>query len=299
MNLSRRDWFKGLSAAGLAAAAAPRAAAREPKTVQPGDAGMLYDSTRCVGCRACTTRCKEANGLPPDAAETDGVAYNAPIDLSATNKSILKLYREGDTAAFVKRQCMHCADPACVSVCMAGALHKTENGVVAYSKDVCVGCRYCQIACAFDVPKFTWNDPLPLIVKCEMCRHRPEGPACCEACPRGALVAGTMSALIEEAHGRINAAPDRYNPKVYGEHDGGGLHALYLTAKQVPFEKLGLPDLPENPIPQTSETVQHTLYKGFVAPAALFGLFTFAQYYNERRRQAAEKAGAQGREDGA
>jgi Fe-S-cluster-containing dehydrogenase component len=292
MNLSRRDWFKGLSAAGLAAAvAAPGAQAREAKTVHPEDIGMLYDSTRCVGCRACTTACKEANGLPPDVVETDGAAYNAPHDLSATNKSILKLYREGDTAAFVKRQCMHCADPACVSACMAGALHKMDNGIVAYDKSVCVGCRYCQIACAFDVPKFTWTEPLPLIVKCEMCRHRPEGPACCEACPRGAMMTGTMAALTEEAHRRVNGDPDAYDPKVYGEHEAGGLHVLYLTGKAVPFEKLGLPDVPGQPIPQTSETIQHTLYKGFVAPAALFGLFTFAQYFNERRRQAAEDAG--------
>lgn len=290
MNLSRREWFKGLSAAGLAAAVTPSARAREAKTVHPEDVGVLYDSTRCVGCRACTTRCKEVNGLPLDVVKTDGVAYNAPEDLSASNKSILKLYKDGNTEAFVKRQCMHCADPACVSVCMAGALHKTQNGIVAYNKNVCVGCRYCQIACAFDVPKFTWNEPLPLIVKCEMCRHRPEGPACCEVCPRGAMISGTMGGITEEAHRRINDAPDRYDPKVYGEHDGGGLHALYLTGKSVSFENLGLPDLPDHPIPETSETVQHTLYKGFVAPAALFGLFTFAQYFNERRRQEAEKA---------
>ena len=290
MNLSRREWFKGLSAAGLAAVAAPRAQAREAKTVHPEDVGMLYDSTRCVGCRACTTKCKEANGLPPDKIDLDGAAYNAPDDLSASNKSIIKLYREGQTAAFVKRQCMHCADPACVSVCMAGALHKTDNGIVAYNKNVCVGCRYCQIACAFDVPKFTWNEPLPLIVKCEMCRLRPGGPACSEACPRGAMISGTMAGITEEAHARIAAEPDKYNPKVYGEHDGGGMHALYLTSKAVPFEKLGLPSVPEEPIPETSEMVQHTLYKGFVAPAALFGMFTFAQYFNERRRQEAERA---------
>ncbi len=290
MKLSRRDWFKGLSAAGLAAAASPPAHAREAKTVHPADVGMLYDSTRCVGCRACTTKCKEANGLPPDVVKRDGVAYNAPEDLSSSNKSILKLYKEGNTEAFVKRQCMHCADPACVSVCMAGALHKTDHGIVAYNKNICVGCRYCQIACAFDVPKFTWNEPLPLIVKCEMCRHRPEGPACCEVCPRGAMITGTMADLTQEAHRRIGGDPDKYDPKVYGEHDGGGLHVLYLTGKAVSFEQLGLPDVPDHPIPETSEKVQHTLYKGFVAPAALFGIFTFAQYFNERRRQEAEKA---------
>jgi len=291
MSLSRREWFKSLSAAGLAAtAAAPCAEAREAKPVRPEELGLLYDSTRCIGCRACTTKCKEANGLPPDAVHWDGASYDAPKELSAHNKSILKLYRDGGTSAFVKRQCMHCADPACASVCMAGALHKMDNGIVAYNKNVCVGCRYCQIACAFDVPTFTWNEALPLIVKCEMCRHRPGGPACCEACPRGAMITGTMAGVTEEAHRRIEREPDKYHPKVYGEREGGGLHALYLTSKAVPFEKLGLPDVPEHPLPETSETVQHTLYKGFVAPVALFGLFTVAQFYNERRRQNTEQA---------
>ncbi len=291
MKTSRREWFKGLSAVGLAAATTePCAQAREAKPVRPEEVGLLYDSTRCIGCRACTTKCKEANGLPPDVVSLDGAPYNAPNELSASNKSILKLYREGQTAAFVKRQCMHCADPACVSVCMAGALHKMDNGIVAYNKNVCVGCRYCQIACAFDVPTFTWNAALPLIVKCEMCRHRPGGPACCEVCPRGAMISGTMAGVTEEAHRRIDSEPEKYDKKIYGERDGGGLHVLYLTSKAVSFEKLGLPDVPEDPIPETSETVQHTLYKGFVAPAALFGLFTFAQYFNERLRRTSDHA---------
>ncbi len=290
MNLTRREWFKGVSAAGLAAVAPGTATAREHKTVNPEDVGMLYDSTRCVGCRACITKCVEVNGLEPDVREIDGVKYAAPVDLDSHTKSIIKIYKENGREAFVKRQCMHCADPACVSVCMAGALHKDKNGVVAYDKSVCVGCRYCQIACAFDVPKFSWDKALPLIVKCEMCRDRPEGPACCEVCPRGALMTGTMEELIGEAHYRIEAEPEKYHPKVYGEHEGGGTHVLYLTAQDVPFEKLGLPAVPEKPLPETSETIQHTLYKGFAAPMGLFGLFTAAQFYHERRRRAVDGA---------
>ena len=85
---------------------------------------------------------------------------------------------------------------------------------------------------------------------------------------------GTMEELIGEAHYRIEAEPEKYHPKVYGEHEGGGTHVLYLTAQDVPFEKLGLPAVPEKPLPETSETIQHTLYKGFAAPMGLFGLFT-------------------------
>ena len=288
MTISRRDMLKGLSAAGISMAIAPAADARHPQTVKPDDVGMLYDSVRCIGCRACTTACKKANSMPLEVRKIDGAEYNAPLDLSSENMSVIKLSRCENDHAFVKTQCMHCADPACVSACMAEALHKLDNGTVAYNKNLCVGCRYCQIACPFDVPKFTWFEALPLIVKCELCRHRPEGPACCEACPREAMVAGTMADLSKLAHERIEKEPDKYLPHVYGETEAGGLHVLYLTSKEVPFVDLGLPKVPDHPIPQTSETIQHTLYKGFMAPAALFGIFTFAQYYHERRRKIAE-----------
>jgi hypothetical protein len=44
----------------------------------------------------------------------------------------------------------------------------------------------------------------------------------------------------------------------------------------VPFSKLGLPELPEKSYASTAENIQHTLYKGMIAPiVALAGLFYF------------------------
>lgn len=291
MSLSRRSFFKRIGAAGAVGAvglASGSAAARERQQAGPDDVGMLYDSTLCIGCRACVTKCKEVSGLPVDRELLGGAPYDAPRDLSETTKNIIKLYENGDTRAFMKMQCMHCIDPACVSVCMAGALHKTDNGIVAYDKDVCVGCRYCQVACPFDVPKFNWLEAFPLIIKCEMCRHREEGPACAEFCPRGAVKYGKLVDLLETAHARLEESPDRYEPDVYGEDDGGGTHVLYLSPKGVTFNDLGLPELPEEPLPHMSESVQHTIYAGFAAPAALYGLLMFAQFRN-RKKNAAEK----------
>jgi Fe-S-cluster-containing dehydrogenase component len=285
MNVSRRTALKGLAVA-AAAAPAGRAAARQRKAPAPDAVGMLYDSTRCIGCRACVTKCREANGLPPSRS-ADGL-YDAAVDLDGTTKNIIKLATLGEGRyAFVKAQCMHCVDPACTSVCMIGALHKdAATGVVEYDKDGCVGCRYCQVACPFNVPKFTWEKAAPQIVKCELCRHRGDAkkegplavanPACCEVCPREAVIYGRRDDLLTEASRRIAASPERYEPKVYGEFDAGGTHVLYLAARGVGFERLGLPDVGTDPAPQLSESIQHGIYYGALAPVALFGAALFA-----------------------
>jgi len=278
MTLSRRSVLRGAALAGATLVARP-ARARTPRPIPPAAVGMLYDSTRCIGCRACVVKCKEANGLPP--SRTPDGLYDAPPDLDGTTKNVIKLATLPDRTAFMKAQCMHCADPACTSVCMIGALHKNrETGVVEYDKDGCVGCRYCQVACPFKIPKFTWKAAVPQIVKCEMCRHRADekrgglhavaNPACCEVCPRAAVVYGARADLLREARRRLAAMPDRYEAGVYGEHDAGGTQVLYLTARGVPFGRLGLPEVGDAPAPALVETIQHGIYYGMIAPVALF-----------------------------
>ncbi len=280
--IGRRQAFRIAAAAGAAAVAAP-AAAREARRPSADDEGLLFDATRCVGCRACQTACKEANGLPPDRPAADGALYDAPLDLNGSTKNVIQLARgPGGETAFVKRQCMHCADPACVSVCMAGALHKIAGGVVAYDKDVCVGCRYCQVACPFDVPKFQWHTAVPVIVKCELCRGREKGPACAEVCPREAVVRGKRGALLAEGRRRIAAEPGAYVPKIYGETDGGGTNVLYLASRAVPFDALGLPKLPEHPMPELSESIQHGIYRYGLAPIALWTAVAVVQLRNRK-----------------
>ncbi len=280
MEITRRNLLKTAAVAGAVAAVADVAEAREEHHAAPDDVGMLYDSTLCVGCRACQTACKVANGLPPDARDASGGEYDAPLDLNATTKNIIKLATDGPASTYMKMQCMHCVDPACVSVCMMKALHVIEDGTVAYDVSRCVGCRYCQIACPFNVPKFEWSKSLPVvqdpkIVKCELCRHRKEGPACCEVCPRGAVIYGKRTALLAEARRRIAAQPGKYfEDRVYGEVEGGGTHVLYLSPAGVSFQALGLPALPSRPAPELSETIQHGIYQGAIAPIALLAAFT-------------------------
>jgi Fe-S-cluster-containing dehydrogenase component len=307
MRISRRKALQTAAVAGAAVALADRAEARESRVPNADDHAMLFDATLCVGCRACQSACKEANGLPPDRKTVDGGVYDAPLDLNGTTKNVIKLATGDGETAFVKSQCMHCADAACVSVCMAGALHYDHDkpGVVAYNDVTCVGCRYCQVACAFNVPKFEWSKALPLpvsaqpkIVKCELCRTRPAkdgkwpGPACAEACPRGAVVHGRRGALLTEAKARIAASPGRYfEDRAYGENEGGGTHVLYLAPRKVSFAALGLPGLPSEPLPEGSEKVQHAAYKWGIAPVGLYVLLTAVQL---RARRRAKRDQAQG-----
>lgn len=288
MSVSRRSLLKGVAAAGGAAvvAASPVQAAR-PRKQAPEDAmGMLYDTTLCIGCKACVRACKEANNLPPD-TDTPGMEglYDAPLRLNGTTKNIIQLYQEGNRRSYVKRQCMHCIDPACVGACMIGALQKRELGIVTWDPDRCIGCRYCQMACPFNVPKFEWTDRNPYIVKCEYCKDRPGDkqwvPACCEVCPRQAVIYGKRSDLLAEARRRLAEHPDRYVPKIYGEHDLGGTQVLYLS--HLPFDKLGFRFESDQPVPEMQQTIQHGIYQGFIAPAALYVALGAVMWRNRRK----------------
>ncbi|HUK83741.1 MAG TPA: hydrogenase 2 operon protein HybA [Verrucomicrobiae bacterium] len=270
--MNRRSALKMLvSGAAATAVAATGSDARAATDKPPGDVvGMLYDATLCVGCKACVAACAKANGLDPDTSWSSGL-YQAPVSLNARTKNIIKLYREGSEQSYVKSQCMHCLDPACASACMLGALSKDERGIVWWNGDLCVGCRYCQVACPYDVPKFEWNSPTPKIVKCELCRGRlDEGdlPACVDVCPRNAVIFGTRSELLKEAHRRLERYPDLYIQKVFGENDGGGTQVLYIS--HVDFGKLGLPDLGDRPVAENVRMVQRNIYWGFAAPVAAY-----------------------------
>jgi Fe-S-cluster-containing dehydrogenase component len=286
VGITRRAALSGLLTAGATAVGVKSATAAVLPTPPADAVGMLYDTTLCIGCKACVVACQDANGLPRDPAGIDA-RYDAPVDLNYRAKNVIKLYHEGTQRSFVKVQCMHCVDPACVAACMLGALKKSEFGVVTYNVDYCVGCRYCEVACPYGVPKFQWASATPRIVKCELCNHRlakGQEPACTEVCPRHAVIFGKRADLLAEAKRRIAENPGRYVPKIYGETDGGGTQVLYLS--HVSFDKIGFPALGDAPAPDLARSVQHGVYRGFVAPVALYGVLGMIAFRNRKQGRA-------------
>jgi Fe-S-cluster-containing dehydrogenase component len=270
--MNRRQALLGIVGIGGSAASALALRGEEHPAhpvASPDAVAMLYDNTICTGCKACMPACNEANGLPPDTHLAGGL-WDAPADLNAQTKNIIKLYEDSGTAGFcfVKRQCMHCLDPACVTGCPFGALEKNRWGAVTWDSSRCIGCRYCEVACPFEVPKFEWNKWNPKIVKCEFCYDRlnkDEQPACTAVCPTGAVIFGKRADLLAQAKARITAAPGKYfENRVYGEHEAGGTQVLYLS--KVAFDKIGLPQLGSTSLGHYATKVSSVLYKWFSGP---------------------------------
>jgi formate dehydrogenase iron-sulfur subunit len=200
---------------------------------------ILVDITKCIGCRSCEQACKEIQGFPK---ETE-------LKLSPTALTIVE--EHGDK--YVRRMCLHCEDPACASACLVGALKKTTLGPVTYDASKCIGCRYCLVACPFSVPRYEWTKLVPFVKKCDMCAARQaqgQPPACVEACPVGASIAGWRDEILEEAQGRILGDSKYVKHIYYGSEEAGGTSVFFIS--DVPFEKLGFVEAPRQPMPALS-----------------------------------------------
>jgi formate dehydrogenase beta subunit len=276
MSLTRRQLLQ-IGVVGGASAALGCTASAEERPSAPHDAvGMLYDATKCIGCKSCVVACASANGLSPD-TRVDPL-HQSPNDLNSFTKNIIKLYTPPDGEgpySFVKRQCMHCLDPFCVAACPFHALAKNPvNGVVGWEAEKCIGCRYCQVACPYEIPKFEWESLNAKIVKCEFCRDRlakDQEPACTFVCPTKAVIFGRRDVLLRDAKKRISDHPGKYyDGRVYGEKEAGGTQVLYLSA--VGFDKLGLPSLPADEHPSQFLKWSERVQKYFLLPIGIYGV---------------------------
>ncbi|MDR1963449.1 MAG: 4Fe-4S dicluster domain-containing protein [Planctomycetaceae bacterium] len=275
--------------------------------------GVLVNLTKCIGCGSCTVACKMYNGNQwiNDRAATDGEraeladenwtviqkfrvprtpnTENAGNSENATKKSDESNGTDQEIWRFVKRQCMHCKEPGCVSSCFAKAFQKTEAGPVVYYPDNCVGCRYCMLACPFKVPKFEWNKTIPVITKCVMCGNRVANglpPACVSVCPTNVMKFGDYDELLAEAKEMIRQDA-RFVQHIYGEEEAGGTSWIYIS--DTPFEQLGFKmNVPKKPIPSYTSSYMHST----PVVGAVWGLILTGLYFFTKRKEqvkAAEK----------
>ena len=183
------------------------------------NSGVLFDVTKCVGCGSCTVACKLWNDLEYEGGNAHG--YDAKLGAQTWTTiqyhDATTVTDKEDVLRFAKHQCMHCLDPSCVAVCFAKAIVVESTGAVVYDPKKCVGCRFCMIACPYDIPKYEWDKVFPSIMKCQLCADKLAGnekPACTSVCPTGAMTFGDRDELLAQAKETI-ANDSRYVNEVY------------------------------------------------------------------------------------
>ncbi len=289
-NISRRSFFKNSALISASALATTSTTGAKDQPLSEERFGVLVDTTVCIGCRRCEWACKEAHHME-----------NHPVG-TYDDRSVLKSKRRPDSKALtvvneyenpkdsflpidVKVQCMHCDKPACASACIVSAFTKKENGAVVWDGSKCIGCRYCMVACPFQIPAYDYDKAIePEVRKCDFCYDRlivEKLPACVEICPAEAITFGKRIDLIGVARNKIKLYPDRYKNHVFGESEVGGTSWLYLANKD--FNQLGFPKLGNSTAPGVSESIQHGLFAYFVPPVALYALLGGIMWLNKRK----------------
>jgi formate dehydrogenase beta subunit len=246
MKLARREFLK------VSGAAAGFVLLRPSKLITPVKAkantdslagvAMLVDVSKCIGCWWCYAACKNYNNLP----QTMRPSPDDPPELTGhTWTTLFTLHKGGNEWSSRKHACMHCVDASCEQVCPTGAISH-HGAAVVIDQEWCIGCGYCVQACPFGVPHK--DEHVGTARKCTFCIDRisnGEKPACADACPTGAIQFGERTDLIEVAKTRVKALNSEGYPSanLYGEHESGGLHVLYVLTDQPSV--YGLPEAPQ------------------------------------------------------
>ncbi len=299
MSIKRREFLKISTAAAASLGIASSTQGMESFEGWPDRYGMLTDTTLCIGanCRRCEEACKKVNERSLEGLDlTDNSVFEQERRTDPQSYTVVNRFpnpEDPENPIYVKKQCMHCNEPACASACLVRAFSKTKEGPVLYNKDVCIGCRYCMIACPFRIPTYDYFDAYsPQVRKCTMCFDRiKEGkiPGCAEICPKEAITFGKRDDLITLAREKIRHDPDRYHPRILGETEVGGTSWLYLAGTD--FGNLGFSkDLGNMPYPE--------LTRGFLSvvplvltiwPVMLTGFYKFSKHREDAAKEEESK----------
>ena len=135
---------------------------------------ILADSGKCIGCRTCEVACVVAHQPEQDCARLSSERFVPRIQVV-----------KGSTFSTAVA-CHHCEDPPCGNVCPTGAIRR-ERDRISVDQQRCIGCKSCVLACPFGAMQVVMQDAHAQAIKCDLCQHRTQGPACVEACPTQAL----------------------------------------------------------------------------------------------------------------
>ncbi|WP_263078192.1 dimethylsulfoxide reductase subunit B [Endozoicomonas sp. Mp262] len=167
--------------------------------------GFYVDTSKCTGCKTCQLSCKDENDL------NVGVNWRRVYEYGGGSwiKNDDGTFHQDVFAYYASISCNHCAKPACTKACPTGAMHKRDkDGLVVVDTDVCVGCRYCEMACPYGAPQF--NAEKKHMTKCDGCYDRVEEgkkPICIESCPLRALDFGPIDELRAKYGTKADIAP--------------------------------------------------------------------------------------------
>ena len=237
---------------------------RSSATLRGGGTGLrkmptvakYIDTSTCIGCKACEVACQEWNDLPLAQTQQTGTYQTLPT-MSANVWNLIQ-FREveapehGLSWLMRKDQCMHCDEPGCLAACPApGAIVQYANGIVDVNPDLCIGCKYCETGCPFDVPRF--HATTGKMAKCTLCVDRVSvglEPACIKACPTGCLHFGTKDDMLQLAGTRIQQlkANGFQNAALYDPKGVGGTSVVTVLAYGDHPDWYNLPADPHVPI---------------------------------------------------
>lgn len=219
--------------------------------------GLLITPDLCIGCRGCQAACKQWNRLAGEKTVNTG-SYENPPDLTPNLYNQIHFIEKnmdvGVQWLFVRRSCKHCGKAGCMDICPApGALFRTAQGAVGFSKSKCIGCKLCLAACPFDVPRF---DSDGKISKCHLCSNRIANglePACAKTCTTGAIKFGDRGGLV--------ASAEAAGYKVYGKTELNGLGVTFALKQDRTAYEL--------PVPAYSAGI--TLWDSIIRPLTVIG----------------------------
>ena len=241
---------------------------------------MLVDTSKCTACRACQVACKQWNQLPAEQTEFTNTLENPAHFSPVTWTKIVfgEEYIDPENGRmhwpFSKQGCMHCTDAACIKVCPANAIYRTDLGTVYIDETRCIGCNYCAANCTYNVIGF--DRVANVARKCTFCFDRitnGEIPACVKTCPTGALQYGDRNEMVALAKKSLKRLKEKGNDKanIYGLDELDGLGVIYVLESNPATY-----GLPEDPKIKLSTHIWDIVFKPvrvLVVAAAFFALW--------------------------